>query len=117
MGALPPQEVETHTIVTFGEPLWRPLHPKMQKIMKSAKYHDSRDFQEFQRILQKCTFLAKMVPYRRDAPPKPSINLRDFNDLGGASGGGAVFVRKVENLKLSRNHGSFMKSQDFVKCP
>ena len=37
MGALPPQEVETHTIVTFGEPLWRPLHPGMQENMEKCK--------------------------------------------------------------------------------
>ena len=59
MGALPPQEVETHTIVTFGEPLWRPLHPKVQRIMKTAKIHYPRDVQEFQRNLQKFKFLRK----------------------------------------------------------
>ena len=59
MGALPPQEVETHTIVTFGEPLWRPLHPKMQKITERARFRDFRDSHAFQRILPKLTVLRK----------------------------------------------------------
>ncbi len=35
-----------------------------------------------------------MSPWRLDAPPRSLKFPSDFNDLGGASGGGAVFVQK-----------------------
>ena len=92
MGALPPQEEQKLTIVSFWKPFWSPLHPKTRKITKSAEFHDFRDFQELPRISQKITFFAKMSPWRRDAPPKPPINDSEYLVLSVASGGGAVFV-------------------------
>ena len=70
MGALPPQEVETHTSVTFGEPLWMPLHPKMQKIIKCATFHDFPDFRESRRILHKIAFPCEDVASAADRTSK-----------------------------------------------
>ena len=61
MGALPPQEEQKLTIVSFWKPFWSPLHPKTRKITESAKSHDCRDFQELPRILQKSTFFCENV--------------------------------------------------------
>ncbi len=70
MGALPPQEVETHTLVGFWKLLWSPLHPKTLEIAKSAKFLDIRDSQELQRILQKVTFFRANVALAAGRPSK-----------------------------------------------
>ena len=114
MGALPPQEEQKLTIVSFWKPFWRTLHPKTREIQKSAKFHDFRDFHEIARILQKITFSAEMSPWRRDAPPEPPQKVYRGKLLSVASGGGAVCVKKVEKVRKQEN---FMKSRNFHEIP
>ena len=49
---------------------WRALHPKTREIPKSAKFHEFRGFQEFQRVLQEVTFFCENVALAAARPPK-----------------------------------------------
>ena len=74
MGALPPQEEQKLTIVSFWKPLWSPLHPKTRKVTKSAKIRDFRDFLQFQRNLQKIAVFCESVALAAGRPSKTTNN-------------------------------------------
>ena len=75
MEASSPPEWKTRYKRNAWGGFWSPLHPKTRKVTESAEFHDFRGFQEFPRISQKFKFFAEMSPWRRDAPPKPQINV------------------------------------------
>ena len=101
MGALPPQEEQKLTIVSFWKPFWSPLHPKTRKITKSAEFHDFRDFQEFPRILQKITLFCENVALAAGRPSKTTNKRQLILGFERRERRGRRFRVKSENKKSS----------------